>query len=60
MTTQNEKNARKTLVLQEILEEIIDYYATPGDGYPIEVRSKVDAEKIQLMLVERGYLVMAL
>lgn len=49
MTTQNEKNARKTLVVQEVLN-------TLHHGFFEEF----DAEEFQLMLVSRGYLVMAL
>lgn len=51
MTTQNEKNARKTLVLQEILNGFLD----GEDQYTL-----ADAEEFQMALVKKGYLVMAL
>jgi hypothetical protein len=47
MATQNEKNARKTLVVQEVMNEFGPH-------------SELDAELFQTELVKRGYLIMAL
>lgn len=50
MATQNEKNARKTLVVNEVMNQL-----GTEDTY-----DEQDAEKFQLYLIKRGYLIMAL
>lgn len=50
MATQNEKIARKTLVVQEVMNNISS----------TRFFEDWDAEKFQLDLIERGYLIVSL
>jgi hypothetical protein len=53
MATQNEKNARKTLVVQEVMNKF-----RASDMF--EPYGQDDAEEFQHYLIQRGYLIMAL
>lgn len=53
MATQNEKIARKTLVVTEALNEI-------HDPSPCFRFIQEDAEQFQLELIKRGYLIVSL
>lgn len=59
MATQNEKIARKALVVQEVLKQLIDYDWLVGYS-STEETSQEDAKNLQLELIKRGYLIVSL